>query len=178
MHALKERVLVVDDEPQVLVALEDLLSEKFTVFATESAQKALDLMIRERDIAVVITDQRMPRMTGDELLQKLARAYDALRILLTGFADLSAVIRAVNEGRIFAYVTKPWDPEDLGLKVEKAVEHFRLTRELAYERQLLRDLMDNTPDGIYVKDREQRFRRSNRSLACMLEHTNAQAFVV
>lgn len=164
----KQSVLLVDDEPQVLVALEDLLSDQFTVFKTESAKDALDIMRRERDIAVVITDQRMPRMSGDELLAALGSSSDASRILVTGFADLSAVIRAVNDGKIFAYVTKPWNAEDLRLKVNKAAEHFWLVKELADERQLLHDLMDNIPDGIYFKDRELRFRHANPAFASMV----------
>jgi PAS domain S-box-containing protein len=159
---------LVDDEPQVLVALEDLLSDQFTVFKTESAKDALDIVQRERDIAVVITDQRMPRMSGDELLAALDKSSDASRILVTGFADLSAVIRAVNDGKIFAYVTKPWNAEDLRLKVNKAAEHFWLVKELADERQLLHDLMDNIPDGIYFKDRDLRFRHANRAFATMV----------
>ncbi|HEX9620894.1 MAG TPA: response regulator [Polyangiaceae bacterium] len=154
-----------DDEPQVLVALEDLLCDDFVIFKAESAQGALELVQRRHDIAVVVTDQRMPRITGDELLSRLPLDCDALRILVTGFADLSGVIRAVNDGRIFAYVTKPWNPDDLRLKVSKAAEHFRLTQELRNERQLLYDLMDNIPDGIYFKDRERRFLRANRALA-------------
>ena|ERR1043165_7704912 len=152
--AARQSVLLVDDEPQVLVALEDLLCDQFRVFKTESAKDALDIVQRERDIAVVITDQRMPRMSGDELLAALGKSSDASRILVTGFADLSAVIRAVNDGKIFAYVTKPWNAEDLRLKVNKAAEHFWLVKELADERQLLHDLMDNIPDGIYFKDRD------------------------
>ena len=165
----KERVLVVDDEPQVLVALEDLLGERFNIFKAESAEGALEVLARERDIAVVITDQRMPKMSGDQLLAKIDGSFDTSRILLTGFADLSAVIRAVNEGRIFAYVTKPWNSDDLRIKVDKAAGHFRLLKELAYERTLLHDLMDNMPDGIYFKDRELRFLRANRAFATLLE---------
>ncbi|MET0592853.1 MAG: PAS domain S-box protein, partial [Polyangiaceae bacterium] len=161
----KDRVLLVDDEPQILVALEDVLSENYVVFTADSGEKALNVLERERDIAVVVTDQRMPRMTGDELLASLATSFDASRIMVTGFADLSAVIRAVNDGRIFAYVTKPWNPDDLRLKVAKAAEHFRLAKELEYERQLLHDLMDNIPDGIYFKNRDRRFVRANRAFA-------------
>src|SRR5690606_13885277 len=108
----KQRILLVDDEPQILVALEDLLSEEFVVFKADSAERALDLMGTERNIAVVITDQRMPRMTGDELSVRLRRTKGPESILVTGYADLAAVVRAVNEGQIFAYVTKPWDAED------------------------------------------------------------------
>nr|PZN18328.1 MAG: hypothetical protein DIU78_23005 [Pseudomonadota bacterium] len=160
----RDSILVVDDEPQVLVALEDMLSDEFIVLKSGSAREALELVQTRQDIAVVVSDQRMPDMTGDELLARLGDV-DALRILLTGFADLSAVVRAVNEGRIFAYVTKPWDAEDLRLKVQKAAEHFRLSRQLSYERQLLHDLMNNVPDGIYFKDRDLRFLRVNHAFS-------------
>jgi PAS domain S-box-containing protein len=174
---VKDRVLLVDDEPQILVALEDVLSEKFVVFKAESGESALDVLARERDIAVVVTDQRMPRMTGDQLLASLAGSFDASRIMVTGFADLSAVIRAVNDGRIFAYVTKPWNADDLRLKVAKAAEHFRLVKEIEYERQLLHDLMDNIPDGIYFKGRDLRFQRANRAFASIVGAQTAEDLV-
>jgi diguanylate cyclase (GGDEF)-like protein/PAS domain S-box-containing protein len=161
---VKERVLLVDDEPQVLVALEDLLSDDFIVLKADSAERALRLVETEAELAVVVTDQRMPRMSGDELLARLAGISDATRMMVTGFADLTAVIRAVNEGRIFAYVAKPWEPDDFRLKVQRAADHFRLAQDLAQERRLLRDLMDSTPDGIYFKDAELRFLRANRPL--------------
>jgi two-component system, cell cycle sensor histidine kinase and response regulator CckA len=161
----RPQVLLVDDEPQVLLALEDLLSEHFDIFTTSSGEEALLLLAERPRISVVVTDQRMPRMTGDELLNRIARDTDALGIMVTGFADLSGVIRAVNAGRVFAYVTKPWDRADLLTKVTRAAEKLQLARDLAHERQLLRDLMDNIPDGIYFKDAELRFMRANRAYA-------------
>jgi PAS domain S-box-containing protein len=116
-------------------------------------------------------------MNGDELLAKVGETADALRILVTGYADLSAVIRAVNEGRIFAYVTKPWNADDLRLKVDKAAEHFLLNKELAYERQLLHDLMNNVPDGIFFKDGELRFLRANAPYAAMVRASDAGELV-
>ena len=168
MELARESILLVDDEPQVLVALEDLLSEEFTVYKAQSAEAALHLVEQDKNIAVVLSDQRMPGMPGDELLQRVHESSGATRMLVTGFADLSAVIRAVNEGRIFAYVTKPWNPDELQLMVRKAAEHFRLAQELIQERTLLHDLMDNTPDGIYFKDRQLRFLRTNRAFAASL----------
>lgn len=159
----RETILVVDDEPQVLVALEDLLSDEFLVLKSESAERALRLVEDDPNIAVVISDQRMPKMKGDELFQRLRAKFGAERILATGFADLTAVIRAVNDGQIFAYVTKPWDPEDLRVKIQRAADHFRLTRDLARERQLLDDLMSSVPDAIYFKDRELKFERVNEA---------------
>jgi two-component system, cell cycle sensor histidine kinase and response regulator CckA len=161
----KARVLLVDDEPQVLVALEDLLRDEFEVYKSNSGEDALRVVEREQEIAVVMSDQRMPKMCGDELLTRLRQQCEATRILLTGFADLNAVARSINEGGIFAYVTKPWDSADLRAKVRGAAEQFRLSRELSFERQLLHDLMDNVPDGIYFKDRELRFVRANRAFA-------------
>jgi PAS domain S-box-containing protein len=172
---IKNSVLLVDDEPQVLVALEDLLSDEFTVFKAHTPAQALELVESQRDLAVVLTDQRMPGMTGDELLTRVHRTSEATRMLVTGFADLAAVIRAVNDGRIFAYVTKPWNPTELQIMVRKAVEHFRLAQELAHERTLLHDLMDNTPDGIYFKDRQLRFLRTNRAFARTLNGTTSEA---
>jgi len=154
--------LVVDDEPQVLVALEDLLSDEFLVLTSESAESALRLVETEPNIAVVVSDQRMPKMQGDELFARLRKSVGAERILSTGFADLSAVVRAVNEGQIYAYVTKPWDPEDLRVKVQRAAGQFRLARELAHERKLLDDLMNSMPDAIFFKDENLRFQRANQ----------------
>jgi len=153
MNAVKERVLLVDDEPQVLVALEDLLSDEFVVMKSGSPEHALELAREYPDIAVVVSDQRMPRMTGDELLAQLGASLEARRILVTAFADLTAVIRAVNHGKIFAYVTKPWDNTDLRLKVQQAAEHFRLAKELAQERRLLNSILSSMNDGIVVADR-------------------------
>ncbi len=161
----REQILVVDDEPQILVALEDLLGGEFTVHKATSAEGALALMEKSREIAVVVTDQRMPRMAGDELVARINSSYDAQRIMVTGYADLSAVVRAVNEGRIFAYVTKPWNEDDLRLKVTRAAGQFRLEQELAKEKKLLDDLMNYSPDGIYFKDRDLQFLRVNQVIA-------------
>ncbi len=165
METAKQHVLLVDDEPQILTALEDLLGDDYTVFKSETPQRALDLVRADQEIAVVITDQRMPHMNGDEFLSKIGDQSHALRIMVSGFADLPAVLRAVNDGKVYAYVTKPWDEHDLLRKVRTAAAHFRLAQELEYERRLLRDLMDNSPDGIYFKDADLRFLKANGSFA-------------
>ncbi|MEI9948864.1 MAG: EAL domain-containing protein [Pseudomonadota bacterium] len=166
-----------DDEPQVLVALEDLLSDDFLVLKSESAEGALHLVEDQPDIAVVISDQRMPKMHGDELLTRLRALIGAERILATGFADLTAVVRAVNEGQIFAYVTKPWDPEDLRMKIQRAADHFRLARDLEQERRLLDDLMRSMPDAIYFKDAALRFQRVNAALLSVFDLAGPEKIV-
>lgn len=154
-------MLIVDDEPQVLVALEDLLGEEFDVRTASEPEQALRLAEEDPEIAVVLSDQRMPRMTGDELLSRLRNCSEATRILCTGYADLQAVMRSVNEGKIFAYITKPWDGTDLRIKIQHAADYFRLHHELAYEKQLLGDLMRSIPDAIFFKDAAGRYLRVN-----------------
>jgi diguanylate cyclase (GGDEF)-like protein/PAS domain S-box-containing protein len=163
--APKPVVLVVDDEPQVLLAIEDVLSDEFTVLQANSAKRALEVMQEHGEIAAIISDQRMPQMNGDEFLERASQLSGASRILFTGFADIQAVVRAVNNGRIFAYLTKPWNPDEVRQTVRRGVEQFTLASELAQERQLLHDLMDSTPDAIYFKDRDLRYVRVNRAFA-------------
>jgi signal transduction histidine kinase/response regulator RpfG family c-di-GMP phosphodiesterase len=151
-------VLVVDDEPQVLVALEDVLADDFVVLKAGCAADALAILNDDPNIAVIVTDQRMPNMTGDELLSTISK-HRAARILLTGYANLPAVVRAVNEGRLFAYVTKPWNADDLCLKVHTAAERVRLEQALETERQelrrrtlLLQSVLDCMGEGLIVTD--------------------------
>lgn len=165
---IRQPILIVDDEPQVLVALDDLLSDRFIVRVAHSAEQALRIVDEEREIAVVVTDQRMPGMAGDRLLAEIGKSTSAPGILVTGYADLTAVVRAVNEGQLFAYVTKPWDASDLLQKVGRAAEQYRLTKELAAERKLLVELINSSPDGICVKDLSLRYIRFNEAYASML----------
>jgi PAS domain S-box-containing protein len=168
-------ILVVDDEPDILVALEDLFEDEFRVLKANSPIKALEILAREPDIAIIISDQRMPEMQGDEFLAK-ARAYtDAEAILLTGYADLKAVIGAVNNGRIMAYVPKPWDPSALSVMVKAAYERHRMARELDRERLLLRGLMESTQDLISFKDVSGRFIRLNGTKAAALRVDPSEA---
>jgi diguanylate cyclase (GGDEF)-like protein/PAS domain S-box-containing protein len=162
MNAIeKPHLVVVDDEPQVLTAIEDQFEADFVVHAAGSAGTALEMLESLDDVSVLLTDQRMPGMTGHELLAKAAELSDATRVLITGYADLDAVIRAVNLGKLFGYVTKPWDSAELHLMLNKADQHHRLMRELQHERDLLRNLMDNVPDEIYFKGRDHRYIRVN-----------------
>ena len=163
--AAEKGVLVVDDEPQMLVAIEDELSDKFRVVVETSARAAIKRLEPEKDLSVIISDQRMPGMSGYEFLSRAQEISNATRILITGYSDIEAVIAAVNRGRIFGYISKPWDPEQLKLIVMKANEHFGLLKELSDEKNLLHNLMDNIPDGIVFKDRGHRYLRVNKVAA-------------
>ncbi len=171
------KILVVDDEPQVLVALGDVLSDSYQVLSASSGTDALRVMEEQDDIAVLLTDQRMPGMTGCEMMMQLPPTCRTQRILITGFADVGAVVRAINEGKVFAYVTKPWDSDDLRAKVATAADHYTLTKRLQHEQQLLHDLMNNTPDGVAFRDAQHRFQRVNRAFARLLGESDPQLLV-
>lgn len=113
MPIAKHSVLIVDDEADVLLSLTGLLRREFKVFTANSGAEALEIM-NEHEIHVVMTDQRMPTMTGVELMQQLRNEHpEAVRIVFTGYADTRAVIDAINNGELYRYLTKPWDPDDL-----------------------------------------------------------------
>jgi len=166
--ATRPSVLVVDDETEVLHAIEDTLEGEYKVYAEASPAAAIELLKELPDLAVILSDQRMPQMRGDEFLARAQEISPATRLLLTAYADLDAVTRAVNNGHIYGYVSKPWSADQLKMIIFRAVEHYKLVRELAHERELLRDLMDNVPDAIYIKDLEHRYLRVNKAEAALL----------
>ena len=97
-------ILIVDDETAILESLSLTLSPEYRVFTAQSGADGLEILGRE-DIALVITDQVMPRMTGVEFLEKvIARHPDTIRMMLTGYADISSLVRAINDGRIYRYI--------------------------------------------------------------------------
>ncbi|MCB4801167.1 response regulator [Methylobacterium brachiatum] len=161
-------ILAVDDEPDILIALEDLFEDSYRVLTTSNPNEALEILHAEPDIAVVLSDQRMPGLTGDALLAEARAFHDAQAILLTGYADITAVIAALNRGGIVGYVTKPWDASLLRSTVRQAFERHRLGRDLATERALLRGLLDHAQDAISFKDADGRFVRLNARKATLL----------
>ncbi len=163
-------VLLVDDEPDILVALEDLLEDDYRVLSSTSPVRALELLSEHPDVAVIVSDQRMPGMTGDAFLARARAMTDAEALLLTGYADLSAVVAALNDGRISGYAHKPWEPVALLSMIRQAAERARLSAALRDERMLLSGLMDSIDDGLSFKDAGGRFIRLNRVAAARLGH--------
>ncbi|MDG2220563.1 MAG: response regulator [Rubripirellula sp.] len=109
----RPHILLVDDEPEILHSLKGLLRREFTLHTAETGPQALEIL-RQHAIQVIMTDQRMPQMTGAQLLgQAKAISPDTIRILFTGYADIKAVVDAVNQGQVYRYLTKPWDPDEL-----------------------------------------------------------------
>ncbi|SHJ80274.1 PAS domain S-box-containing protein [Roseomonas rosea] len=161
-------ILLVDDEAEILTALTDLLEDGFDVVSTTRPEEALRMLAGGLSPAVILSDQRMPGLTGDAFLER-ARAYsDAEALLLTGYAELDAVVGAVNRGRIAGYASKPWEPAALLAMVTAARDRHGLRRALETERALLRGLLDNLPDELSFKDAEGRFLRLNAAKAATL----------
>jgi len=130
-------VLVVDDEPRVLDALEAVLAAEFRVLRAEGGDDALRALEGD-EVSVIITDYRMPHMTGVELLRRSQDvAPDAIRIVLTAYTDVDSLMDAINTGRIYHFVPKPWDPKELLLVVRRAAERYALSRENARLRDEL-----------------------------------------
>ncbi len=134
------RILVVDDEEAILETMTFTFEDEYEVLTSKSAAEALALLEREGPVAVVISDQRMPETTGVEFLSKVFELHPTTaRIILTGFADMDAIIRAINDGHVYAYITKPWEPDDLKQVVKRAVDHYFLAEE---NERLVADLRD------------------------------------
>lgn len=134
---MKHTILCVDDESDNVDALERLFRRKYNVLKATSGAEALKL-VKEHPITLIITDQRMPNMTGTEFLEKSMKFLpNAVRILLTGYTDIDSVIAAINNGQVYRYVTKPWDPNDLTIAVDRAIEKYELSAELKEKNQAL-----------------------------------------
>lgn len=117
-------LLIVDDERGILNTLEESFRDMFKVYTANSGTEALQIF-RNNDIQLVLSDQRMPEMTGVELFGKLKEINPTpVRILITGYSDINVVIRGLNEGLMWQYVTKPWDTEDLKALLRRAARHY------------------------------------------------------
>jgi signal transduction histidine kinase len=140
----KPSLLVVDDEPDLVQSVKDLLRYEYRVFGVTRAAEGLQIMERE-PIDIVMSDQRMPEMTGVEFLKRLREKYpDTIRLLFTAYADINAVTDAINEGNVYRYITKPWEPDELRAVLRQAadyrhliVERKRLTSELQEKNKQL-----------------------------------------
>lgn len=120
-------LLVVDDEPEVLSSIHDLLRLEYEVITCGGGAGAMEILLSTEEIHAILSDQRMPGMSGVELLREAeALRPETTRLLFTAHADIHAVIDAINQGRVFRYLAKPWDPEELRAVVRQAVEHHDL----------------------------------------------------
>ncbi|MBE8998542.1 response regulator [Nostoc sp. LEGE 12447] len=135
----KPKILVVDDEPDNLDLLYRTFYRDYKVLRATSGPAALDLLAQEGEVAVIISDQRMPMMSGTEFLSLTATQYpDIIRIILTGYTDVEDLVEAINAGKVFKYVTKPWEAEELKAVVRQALDTHNVLK--ARTRELTRTL--------------------------------------
>jgi response regulator RpfG family c-di-GMP phosphodiesterase len=124
----RHKILVIDDEPANLRLLQRVLGDEYQTFAAAGGQEGLEIL-KQEDICLVITDQRMPVMSGVQVLEaSLSIRPEVIKILLTGYTDIQALIDAINSGHVYKYIQKPWDAEDLRLTVRRAVESYDLRK--------------------------------------------------
>lgn len=155
-------LLVIDDEPEIVKALARQFRRRYNVFSSTNAEEAFYILEREH-IQVVISDQRMPGMNGVEFFERIKHKYpDALKLILTGYSDIEAVIGAINEGQVFRYVTKPWNPEELDIIIKEAFEKHEL---ITNNRKLMQQLQDaNETLEQKVQERTIELEKANQKL--------------
>lgn len=130
----KAKMLVVDDEPDNLDLLYRTFRRDFQVLKAESGIQALKVLSEEGEVAVIISDQRMPEMKGTEFLSRTVPKFpDTMRIILTGFTDVEDLVEAINSGQVYKYITKPWDPNELKAVVQRAAETYDLLKQRTEE---------------------------------------------
>ena len=135
---MRYKILIVDDEPANLRALERLFRADYDVMIAGSGADALALL-EHHDMALLIADQRMPEMSGIELMRRTAKLRPHMvRILLTGYTDVDSLIEAINTGQVYRYITKPWNNDDLLLTVARALEHYE-TRKSRHNLQMINE---------------------------------------
>jgi len=160
----KHPVLLVDDEESIINSLQRLFrKERYHILTASSGNNGLELLKKmEKPISLIISDQRMPGMSGAEFLEKAKKIFpDAVRFLLTGYSDLTAVMEAVNRGEIHRYLTKPWDDDDLKLQVRQSLKQYELqleNRRLAAltrkQNKQLKELNSNLEQKVEARSRE------------------------
>jgi putative two-component system response regulator len=130
-------ILIIDDDPDVLATLRRAFRKGYNVLTADNGEVGISIL-NEQTVDLVICDQRMPGVTGDQVLEHaLLTQPDAVRILLTGYSDMESLVFCVNEAHIYKYVAKPWDPQELNFTVARALEAYDLKRQLADAKYLL-----------------------------------------
>jgi serine/threonine-protein kinase len=157
----KARLLLVDDEERILTALKSLFRDRYHVFTTTDGNKALDF-IRKHFMHVIISDQRMPAMLGVDLLRQSREISPrSVRVLLTGYSDLAAIVGSINDGEVYRFISKPWDNGDLQTIVVEAVT---IALELADTKTVAAELPRHMEAGVLVLDKDEEIFRVVREL--------------
>lgn len=119
-------ILYVDDERQNLVSFKATFRKHYTIYSAQSGKEAIEIL-RKQEIDLIISDQRMPEMTGVQLFEKILPEFpDAIRMVLTGYSDVQTIIDAINKGQVYYYITKPWKHDELKIIIDRALDAYEL----------------------------------------------------
>lgn len=142
-------ILCVDDEEDNLLVFKSFFRKDYNVFTARSGPEAVELL-KKQPVDLIISDQRMPGMTGVELLERVREEYpDMIRMILTGYSDIQAVVEAINKGKVYHYATKPWDGDELKNILDRALESYTL-------RQLNRRLVEENMELMLRAERQEK----------------------
>ncbi|MFC1784147.1 sigma-54-dependent transcriptional regulator [Candidatus Neomarinimicrobiota bacterium] len=156
-------ILIVDDEQHVLNSINRTLRHDYNVILSLDGKSALQVL-REQEVSAILADQRMPGLTGSDFFRESIKIQpDTTRVLITGYSDIEAVVQAVNDGQIYFYIEKPWEPDDLKLIIKRAVERYQLIRDnkdLIHRLEIANQQLSNE-NIVLKKDVEQKYNFSN-----------------
>ncbi|MCS6832673.1 MAG: response regulator, partial [Flammeovirgaceae bacterium] len=155
-------VLYVDDEEHNLTSFTANFRRNYQVLTAKNGKEGLELL-KKHEVEVVITDQRMPQMSGVEFAEAVANFNpDIVRIILTGFSDMQAIVDAINKGGIYRYISKPWQKDELKLAIDNAIETYRLRK---HNKELIRNLQQlNAELEEKINERTETLARKNKEL--------------
>jgi serine phosphatase RsbU (regulator of sigma subunit) len=161
-------ILYVDDEEDNLTVFNSAFRRDYEVHLALSGQEGLEIM-KKYPIQIIITDQRMPEMTGIQFLEKIIPDYpDCIRMILTGFSDIEAIIQAINTGRVYRYITKPWSKEELKINIDKGLETYNLRDQ---NRKLIEDLKEaNQTLEQKVIERTKKIESQNQEITSSIQY--------
>lgn len=179
----KHNLLFVDDEEDIINALNDTFVDDYNIFKTTNPKEALEI-VKKEEIALIISDQRMPEMTGSELLAEINEVKpETIRILLTGYADINAAVDAINKGAIHKYVDKPWDDEALAEMVASLVEIYEDSKEklsllsnvedIISNESSFRAILDNIKEGACALNDDGSIHYANKNALNILGYSNS-----
>ena len=162
MQEVKHTILCVDDEPNILQALKRLLRrEEYRMLTANSGREALEILAGE-SVHLIISDQRMPGMSGTEFLARVKDDYpDVLRVILSGYTDVDSITESINKGHIYKFFLKPWNDHTLKLEIRQALEQYDLVqanrsldRKIREQNEQLRHINENLEDMVAARTRE------------------------
>jgi PAS domain S-box-containing protein len=182
----KNKLLIVDDEVDNLDLLQRIFHQNYLILQAKNGFEALAILANEADIAVIISDQRMPMMTGTELFSQVAESYpDTLRIILTAHTDIRDLVEAINQSKVFKYITKPYKVEELLQVVQQASEIYELLKsrtsklrnDLENAEAKYKSIFDNAIEGIFQTTLDGRYLIANSMLAQIYGYPSAKSLI-